>query len=64
MHWLIKELKLKAGRTLSERLSNLIITLTQTPKLTWVHKVKKFSHNYVYRNSRRTLADNYRTVTK
>ena len=64
MHWLIKELKLKPGRTLEERLSNLIISLTQTPKSTWVYKVKKFSHNYVYRNSRRTLAENYKTVTK
>lgn len=64
MHWLIKELKLKPGRTLAERLNNLIISLTQTPKSTWVYKVKKFSHNYVYRNSRRTLADNYKTVTK
>ena len=61
---IIKELKLKTGRTLEERLSNLIISLTQTPKSTWVYKVKKFSHNYVYRNSRRTLAENYKTVTK
>ena len=64
MHWLIKELRLKPGRTLSERLNNLIISLTHEPKSTWVYKVKKFSHNYVYRNSRRTLADNYKTVTK
>ena len=64
MHWLMKELKLKAGKTLNERLESLINTIVYSPKTTWIYKVKRFSHNYVYRNSRKTLAENYRTVTK
>jgi hypothetical protein len=38
--------------------------MVYSPKTTWIYKVKKFSHNYVYRNSRKTLAETYRTVTK
>lgn len=64
MHWIMKELKLKPGKTLNERLELLIKTLIYSPKTTWIYKIKKFSHNYVYRNSRKTLAENYKTVTK
>lgn len=64
MHWLMKELKLKPGKTLSERLYITLNTLITSPEKTWMYRVKKFSHNYVYRNSRRTLAESYRTVTK
>lgn len=64
MHWLVKELRLKPGRTLRERLISLVETITTSPKSTWMYRVKKFSHNYVYRNSRNTLAEHYRTVTK
>ena len=64
MHWLSKELKIKPGRNFKERLTTLIQTITSSPELTWIFKVKKFSHNYIYRNSRKTLAENYRSVTK
>lgn len=64
MHWLMKELRIKPGRHLKERLTSLIHSITVSPKSTWIYRVKKFSHNYVYRNSRQTLAENYRTVTK
>jgi hypothetical protein len=64
MHWLSKELKVKPGRNLEERLSALISSLVNSPKTTWIYKVKKFSNIYVYKNSRQSLASNYRTVTK
>ena len=64
MHWLMKELKVRPGRNLSERLGSLVRDITNSPKNTWVFKVKNFSYNYVYRNARKTLAENYRTVTK
>ena len=64
MQWLIKELRLTQGKTLEERLINLTRVLTLTPRATWAFKLKKFSHNYVYRNSRHTLAETYRTATK
>ena len=64
MHWLLKELRVKPGRSMSNRLDATFRTLWLTPEKTWIWKVRKFSHNYVYRNSRKTLAESYRTVTK
>lgn len=64
MHWLLKELRVRPGRSLSDRLDSIFQTLTQSPEKTWIWRVRKFSYNYVYRNSRRTLAESYRTVTK
>lgn len=64
MHWLLKELRVKPGRSLHDRLDATFRTLWLSPEKTWMWKVRKFSHNYVYRNSRKTLAESYRTVTK
>lgn len=64
MHWLLKELRVKQGRSLEDRLNSLIQTLCISPETTWVWRVRKFSHAYVYRNSRRTLAETYRTSVK
>lgn len=64
MHWLLKELRVKQGRSLTDRLDLLVKSIVSSPKSTWAYKVKKFSHNYVYRNSRQTLAETYRTSTK
>jgi hypothetical protein len=64
MHWLAKELKLKPGKKLYERLWNLTQSIVYEPNLTWIFKIKKFSHNYIYRNAKNTLAENYRTITK
>jgi hypothetical protein len=64
MHWLAKELRIKSGRTLRDRLNLLIHDIVSQSKLTWIYKVKKFSHNYVYKNSRYSLAENYKTATK
>ena len=62
MHWLMKEMRLKPGRTLNDRVYTTINTLVFNPKKTWMWKVKKFSHNYVYYNCRKSLAETYRTV--
>jgi len=64
MFWLLKELRILPGRTIRERLSNLIRLFVLNPNKTWAYKVKKFSNNYVYRNCRNTLAEHYRTVKK
>lgn len=64
MYWLAKEIKLKPGKTLVQRLSLLFNDLLRSPEKTWVFKVKRFSYNYVYRNCRTTLAETYRTTTK
>jgi cytochrome c biogenesis factor len=64
MHWFLKELRMKQGRSLEDRLILLLKSIVSSPKNTWAYKVKKFSHNYVYRNSRKTLAETYKTSTK
>jgi hypothetical protein len=64
MHWLLNVLRVKPGKTLNNRLEILLKTLINEPRSTWAFKVRKFSHNYVYRNSRQTLAETYRTTTK
>ena len=62
MHWLMKEMRLKPGRSLQDRVNSTINTLVFNPKKTWMWKVKKFSHNYVYYNCRKSLAETYRTT--
>lgn len=64
MHWLMKELKVTPGRTIHDRLSQVMSTILTSPESTWMWRVKKFSHNYVYYNCRRTLAENFRTTKK
>lgn len=64
MYWLLKELRMMQGRTIGDRLTQLLRGFIFNPSGTWIHKIKKFSTNYVYRNCRRTLAEHYRTVTK
>jgi len=61
MHWLMKELRMKPGRSLQNRVDATIDSLVFTPKKTWIWKVKRFSHSYVYYNCRKSLAENYRT---
>lgn len=63
MHWAMRELKMQSGRTLKDRLNSVLSTLYSSPDKTWMWKIKKFSHNYVYYNCRRTLAETYKTST-
>lgn len=64
MHWLLKELRIRPGRSLRDRLDVTLRTLLTTPQQTWMWRIRKFSHKYVYRNCRHSLAESYRTVTK
>jgi len=61
-YWILRELKLKNGRYLINRFLLLFETIIHNPKQTWVYKMKKFSHNYVFLNAKYTLGRNYRTV--
>lgn len=64
MFWLMKELRMSPGRTLYERLYNVLNTISFDLKKSWMYRVRRFSYNYVYFNCRKTLGDTYRTVTK
>lgn len=64
MHWVMRELKMQSGRTLKDRLNSVLSNLYFSPEKTWMWKIRKFSHNYVYYNCRKTLAETYKTSTK
>jgi hypothetical protein len=60
--WLMRELRVIPQRKLSLRLVQLLGTMSQSPHKTWIHRVKYFSYNYVYRSCRKTLASTYISV--
>jgi hypothetical protein len=62
--WIAKEVKMHPGRTLEDRISAVINSICYSPSTLFINKVKKFSVNYVYWNSRKSLCETYRTVTK
>lgn len=64
MSWVLREMRVSKGRKVRDRLLNVLSSLVNTPQKTWGFRIKKFSHNYVYRNCRFTLAEHYRTVKK
>lgn len=57
--WLLKELRVLPYRKLGIRLTKLLFNVVRTPTQTWNHRIKTFSHNYVYRSCRKTLAMTY-----
>lgn len=61
-YWILKELKFQSGRTLKERVLSLFEILVNSPRKTWIWRIKKFSQNYVYFKCRSTLARSYRTT--
>ena len=64
MFWLLKEMRVRPGRTLRERLYSVVHDVVYEPKSTWMFRVRRFSYNYVYFNSRKSLGETYRTSTK
>lgn len=62
--WLVRELKVSTGRTFQDRITSTLHNFFFNLKKTWMYRIKKFSYNYVYRNCRLTLADNYITTKK
>lgn len=64
LSWIIKEIKMQPGRTLRERVSNVINLIRTQPNNLFINKVQAFSTNYVYWNSRKSLCETYRTATR
>jgi hypothetical protein len=62
MSWLVKELSTKNLQTFDKRLKGLLRLLFFDVSKLWVFKIQKFSHNYVYWNCRKTLAETYITT--
>lgn len=63
-HWLAKDFKTINRKSFTDRLDLLINRVTRDLDNTLIYKVRKFSYNYIYLNSRHTLGRTYRTVTK
>lgn len=61
MHWLMKEVRITGGKTLGERIHNVLRNFIVNTESTWIWKIKKFSLNYVYFNLRKTLGETYKT---
>jgi len=64
MFWLMRELKVQSGRSIVDRLTKLIELVILNFKSTWIWRIRNFSHNYVYKNSLKTLGNNYISVKK
>ena len=64
LHWLFKELKFQTGRTYKTKLLTLFNTIFFNPDMLFLHKIKKFSYNYVYYNCKNSLQKTYKTVIK
>ena len=57
-----KQVKFYPHKTFSSRFLHMLLDLHQNP-LNFAVKTKNFSYNYVFRNFKKTLMANYRTVT-
>ena len=62
--WIAREVKLQSGRTIQDRVDAVIKAICFSPTSLFINKVQTFSTNYVYRNSRKSLCETYRTTTK
>lgn len=60
--WISRELIYQPGLTLESRLNSVLLNLFSGPKTSVFYELRKYCHNYLYRNARRTLGANYRTV--
>jgi len=64
LHWLSKELISTTGKTLSDRILNLLKGYMSSTNNTFIFKIRRFTHNYIFNNCKNTLASTYRTTTK
>lgn len=55
MRWFLKDLKFQKFKTFDERLLKTIETFFFTPDLSFVYKLRKFTHFFVFKNHSKTL---------
>ncbi len=63
-YWLMREVKFRSGKTLSQRLESVLCDLLKNYTNLRIYKIKRFSHAYIYKYNRHTLGESYQTVTK
>jgi hypothetical protein len=55
MRWFLKELKFQKLKTFTERLVHTLETFLLTPNLSFVYKLRRFTHFFVFQNFKKTL---------
>jgi hypothetical protein len=55
IRWLLKDLKFQKSQTFTERLFKTVETFLTTPETSFVYKLRKFTHYFVFQNFKKTL---------
>lgn len=61
MKWVAKEIKFTSNKKIQDRISSVLALLINDFKSSFAWKSKTFSHNYVFRNLRKTLMSTLKT---
>jgi len=61
MKWIAKEVKFSQNKKLKDRINDIFSNLIFSPQNSFAWKSKVFSHNYVFRNLRKTLMSTLKT---
>ncbi len=63
VRWLIKDIKFNQSRSFNDRLLKTFNNILVSPEKTFSWKSKIFSHNYVFKNFRKSLMSSLRTTS-
>lgn len=63
LRWFLKDLKFQKARTLDARLYKTIETFFLSPDLSFVAKLRRFSHFFVFQNYKKTLMRSLKSVS-
>jgi len=63
IRWLIKDIKFNQSRSFNDRLLKTFNNILVSPEKTFSWKSKIFSHNYVFKNFRKSLMSSLRTTS-
>jgi hypothetical protein len=62
MRWVAKDIKFYQNKKFQDRLFQTILNVALTPEKTFAWRSKTFSHNYVFKNFRKTLMSSLKTT--
>lgn len=63
MRWVVKDIKFFQSKKFEERFSQTLSNLITSPNKSFAWKSKVFSHNYVFKNFRKSLMSSLKTTT-
>lgn len=64
MRWIAKEIKFRFEKKFSERIISTLLLLKDSLHLSLAWKSKVFSHNFVFKNFKKSLMSNLKTIAK